>query len=160
MCTCPRDQGIRVIAMTEPMAIPPSAECTPFMFLPLSAQCPSKGLKFLQMMICSSTTGPCIRVKPTSSHPRSSPHRQTTTSPSCSLTLRMDGFSIVTAHTPVQALWRRLTMTLTHTAPSEFGTFTPLAANRELLLVDRVERPLGTTTLLAMCSHQGRSTVL
>lgn len=160
MCTCLRGQGIRVIAMTEPTAIPPSAECTHSMFLPLSAQCPSKGLKFLQMMIYSFTTGPCISAKPTSS-PRSSPHKPTTTSPSCSLTLRMDGSSIATVHTPVQALWRRLTMTLTRTAPSESDTSTPTAAEiQEPLLADRVERRLGTTSSLAMFSHLGRSTAL
>lgn len=158
MCMCLQGQGIRVIAMTDPKAIPPSAECTHSMYLPLSVQCPSKGLKFLQMMICSSTIGPCISAKPTSS-PRSSPHKLTTMSPSCSLTLRMDGFSIVTVRTLVPALWKHLTMTLTLTAPSESGTSTHMAAEIwEPLLADRVERQLGTTTLLAF--HLGRSTAL
>lgn len=160
MCMCPRGQGIRAIAMTEPTAIPPSAGCTHSMFLPLSAQCPSKGLRFRQMMIYSSTTGPFISAKPTSS-PHSSPHKPTTTSPSCSRTLRTDGFSIATVHTPVQALWRHLSMTLTLTAPSESGTFTPTAAEiQEPFLADQVERQAGTTSLLATFSHLGRSTAL
>lgn len=159
MCTCLQGQGIRVIAMIEPMAIPPSAECTHSMFLPLSAQCPSKELKFLQMTICLSTTGPCISVKPTS-NPCSSPHKLTTMSPSCSLTLRMEGFNTATVRTPVPALWRRLTMTLTLMAPSESGTSTPLAVIKQLLLADWVERQLDTTTSLAMFSHLGRSTAL
>lgn len=148
MCTCLQGLGIKVTAMTEPMAIPPSAECTHSTFLQLSAQCPFKELKFLQMTICSSTTGPCTSVKPTSS-PLSSPPKLTTMSLSCSLTLRMDGFSTDIVHTLVQALWRRLTMTLTPTAPSESGTFTLLAEIQELLLADQVERRLDTTTSLA-----------
>lgn len=172
MCTCLRGPGIRVTATTEPTAIPPSAGCTRSTFLPRSTQCPSKGLKFPQMTRCSSTTGPFISAKPTSSPRRrrssssssprsSSPHKLTTTSPSCSLTLRTDGFSIATVRTPVPALWRRLTMTLTLTAPFESGTSTPTAAAiREPSLADRVERRLGTTTSLAMFSRLGRSTAL
>lgn len=157
---CLQDQGIRDIAMTDPKAIPPFAECTHSTFLPLSAQCPSKGLKFLQMMICSSTIGPCISAKPISS-PRNNPHKLTTTSPSCSLTLRMGGFSIVIVHILDQALWRHLTMTLILTAPSESGTYTPIAAEIwEPVLADQEERRLGTTTLLAMSSPLGRSIAL
>lgn len=161
MCTCLQGQGIQVTAMTEPMAIQPSAEFTRSTFLPLSAQCPSKGLKFLQMTRCSSTTGPSISAKPTSS-PHSSPHKPTTTSPSCSLTLRMDGFSIATVRTPlVRALWRRLFTTSTLTAPSESGTSTRLEVEiREPALADLEERQLDTTTSLAMFSHLGRSTAL
>lgn len=159
MCTCLQGLGIRVTVTTEPTAIPPSAECTHSMSLQLSAQCPSKGLKFLQMTTCSSTTGPCTSVKPTSS-PRRSPPRLTTTSPSCSLTLRTDGFNTDTVRIPAQALWRRLSMTLIPTAPSECGTFTPLGEIQELLLVDQVERRLDTTTSPAMYSHLGRSTAL
>lgn len=160
MCMYLQGRGIRVIAMTEPTAIPPSAECTHSMFLPLSAQCPSKGQKFLQTMKCSFTTDLCFSAKPTS-NPRSSPHKPTTTSLSCSLTLRMDGCSIATVPTLVLALWRRLTMTLTLTARSESDTSTPTAEEiREPLLAARVERRLGTTTSLAMFSHLGRSTAL
>lgn len=159
MFTYLRGQGIRVMAMTEPMAIPPSAEYTHSMFLPLSAQCPSKGLKFLQMTICSSSTDLCISAKPTSS-PHSSPPKATTTSPSCSLTLRTDGFSIATVPTLAQALWRHLTMTLTRTVPFVSGTCTPLAEIQEPLLANLVERRLDTTTLPAMFSHLGRSTAL
>lgn len=160
MFTCLQGQDTRVTAMTEPTAIPPSAECTHSMFLPLSDQCPSKGPKFLQTTKCSFTTGRCFSAKPTSS-PRSSPHKLTTTSLSCSLTLRMDGCSIATVPTLVLALWRRLTMTLTLTAPSVSGTSTLTAEEiRELLLAARVERRLGTTTSLATFSHLGRSTAL
>lgn len=146
--------------MTEPMAIPPSAECTRSMFLPAFAQCPSRGLKFLQMMTCSSTTDRCTSAKPTSS-PRSSPRKQTTMLPSCSLTLRTDESSIATVHILVQAHWRRLSMTSTHTALSESGTFTPTAAEmQEHFLGVLVERRLGITTSLATFFLLGRSTVL
>lgn len=146
--------------MTEPTAIPPSAECTRSTFLPPFAQCPSRGLKFLQMMTCSSTTDRCTSAKPTSS-PRSSPHKQTTMLPSCSLTSRMDESSTATVRILVQAHWRRLSMTLTHTALSESGTFTPTAAEmQEHFLGVLVERQLGTTTSLATFSLLGRSTAL
>lgn len=52
-------------------------------------------------------------------------------------------------------------MTLTLTVPSESDMSTHMeAVIWELLLADQVERPLGTTTLLAMFSHLGRSTAL
>lgn len=141
--------------MIEPMAILPSAECTRSMFLPLFAQCQSNGQKSLQMMICSFTTGPCISAKPTSS-----PHRLITMSPSCSLTLRMDGFSIAIVPTLGQSLLRHLTMTLTLTVPSVYGTFTPLTETQEPPLADRVERRLDTTTSPAMYFQLGKSTAL
>lgn len=163
MCTFPQGQDTRVRVMalwTDLMVMPPSAGCTHSMFPPLSAQCPSKGLRFLQMMTCSFTTGLCTSANPTSS-PHSSPHKLTTMSPNYSLTLRMEEFSIATVHTRVPLHWRHPSTTLTLMAPFVSGTSTPMAVEiQEPLLADRAERQVATTTSLATFSPLGRSTAL
>lgn len=155
MCICHR--GIRATATTDPMAIRPFAECTPFMFPPRSAQCPFRGPRFLRVTICFCVTAPSISAKP-SSIPRRRPHRPSTTSPSCSLTLRMDGCSTATVPTPAQAPWIYLTMTLIPMGQSACGPTIPSVETRELLLlVGQVVRQADTTTSLTTSSHSERS---
>lgn len=149
-------RGIRVTATTDPMAIPPFAESTPFTSLPLSGQCPFKGLRFLRMMTCFCITEPFISAKPTSM-PHSRTHRPSTTSPSCSLTLRMDGYSTATVPMLAQAPWICLTMTSTPMVQSACGRTIPLVEIRELLSVGQAVRQLDFTTSVTMVSHSERS---